>query len=368
MAGTARSTAVFAAATVLLAGGCAKPLTRVAPAGLDRSCRTAMSAAATPAPAIRWAAIAARDAAVIDAWCDTTGPPVVRTAAAPDGDDGGRVPALDELVVVSWNVHVGAGDLEGLVARLRRGEFSGGRPVTRFVLLLQEVFRQSDAIPEVTPRRVRLPRAAPRDGRTRFEVVDLAARLGLALYYAPSMRNGAATAAREDRGNAILSTEPLTDLAAIELPFERQRRVALAASIAVRRHDGVVTPLRVVNVHLEVAASARRLWMFGRLRQRQVRELLATLPAAGPVVVGGDFNTWFGFSDNAYRTMAAAMPDAAAGDRRPTFRRWLRLDHVFSRPPDGWSVRAWRLDDAYGSDHYPLIAHFGAVPALAAEP
>ncbi len=356
------------AATALLSAGCAKPLTRLVPAALDRSCRTAMSLATVPAPAIRWASIDTRDAVALDAWCDTTGPPVVHAALARAGHDVTTTALLDDLVVVSWNVHVGAGDLEGLVARLRRGEFSAGRPVTRFVLLLQEVFRQSDAIPDVAPRRIRLPRAAARGGQARFEVVALAARLGLALYYAPSMRNGAATAAREDRGNAILSTEPLTDLAAIELPFERQRRVALAASIPVRRHDGSVTTLRVVSVHLEVAASARRLWMFGRLRQRQVRELLAALPAAGPVVVGGDFNTWFGFSDNAYRTMAAAMTDAAARDRRPTFRRWLRLDHVFSRPPDGWSVRARRLDDAFGSDHYPLVAQFGAVPELAAEP
>jgi endonuclease/exonuclease/phosphatase family metal-dependent hydrolase len=364
---TARATALFAAAAALLGAGCAAPLSRMTPAALDRSCRSALSLAAVPAPAIRWAAIDARHAAVLDAWCDTTGPPVVHAAPAPAGHDRTSA-ALDELVVVSWNVHVGAGDVEGLVARLRRGGFSGGRPVRRFVLLLQEVFRQSDAVPDAASRQVRLPRSAARGGQRRLDVVELAARLGLALYYAPSMRNGAAAVSREDRGNAILSTEPLTDLAAIELPFERQRRVALAASIPVRRHDGTVAPLRLVSVHLEVAASARRLWMFGRLRQRQVRELLATLPATGPVVVGGDFNTWFGFSDNAYRAMAAAMADAAAGDRRPTFRRWLRLDHVFSRPPDGWSLRARRLDEDYGSDHHPLIAQFGVAPELATEP
>lgn len=359
--------AVSAAVALLIAAGCAKPLSRVAPAGLDRSCRSAVSLAAAPAPAIRWAAIDARDTVVLDAWCDTTGPPVVHAAPVRIGPDM-TLAAFDELVVVSWNVHIGAGDLESLVAQLRAGEFSGGRPVTRFVLLLQEVFRRSDAIPDVASRKVRLPRAPARGGEARFEVVEVAARLGLALYYAPSMRNGAATVSREDRGNAILSTETLTDLAAIELPFERQRRVALAASIPVRRNDGAVMSLRVVSVHLEVAASARHLWMFGRPRQRQVRELLAALPAAGPVVVGGDFNTWFGFSDGAYRTMAAAMADSAARDRRPTFRRWLRLDHVFARPPDGWSAHARRLDDAYGSDHHPLIAQFGPATEIAAEP
>ncbi|MEN3339278.1 MAG: hypothetical protein V7647_2954, partial [Acidobacteriota bacterium] len=63
------------------------------------------------------------------------------------------------------------------------------------------------------------------------QIEPVAAALGLSLYYVPSMRNGGA-APHEDRGNAILSSLPLTDLAAYELPFERQRRVALGATIA----------------------------------------------------------------------------------------------------------------------------------------
>jgi hypothetical protein len=41
------------------------------------------------------------------------------------------------------------------------------------------------------------------------------------------MRNGGVD---EDRGNAILATLPLRDVAAIELPLVRERRVAVAAS------------------------------------------------------------------------------------------------------------------------------------------
>jgi endonuclease/exonuclease/phosphatase (EEP) superfamily protein YafD len=72
--------------------------------------------------------------------------------------------------------------------------------------------------------------------------------------------------------------------------------------------------------------------------------------------MGGDFNTWFGFSDSTYRLLSEAMPDVAAGDRRRTFMGLLRLDHVFSAPPPGWTVTAHRLDDRMGSDHYPMLA------------
>ena len=48
------------------------------------------------------------------------------------------------------------------------------------------------------------------------------------------MRNGRPPQTDEDRGNAILSTEPLADLTAIELPFEQQRRVAVAATLRSR--------------------------------------------------------------------------------------------------------------------------------------
>ena len=81
------------------------------------------------------------------------------------------------------------------------------------------------------------------------------------------------------------------------------------------------------------------------------------------MLVGGDFNTWFGYADRTYKAMAAAVPDIGAADRRPTFAGLLRLDHVFSRPPEGWTATATRLAERFGSDHHPILARVRAVAA-----
>jgi len=341
------------ATAALLATGCARPIGIATLARLQYvspPCRFAVTSGGGPAAAaVNWSGPQhPGDLAALDAWCRATGPAVVDAVpvAAPSS-----APA-DELVVVTWNLHVGAADLDGFLGRLRAGEFTAGRRVARYVLLLQEARRGGADVPVALAN----GRGAKAIGAraSHVDIVEFAARYGLAVHYVPSMRNGGA-AAREDRGNAIVSTEPLDDLAAIELPFERQRRVAVAASIRLRDSAGRETAVRVASVHLDAAAAARRLWMFGA-RTRQVQALLGALPATEPVVVGGDFNTWFGFSDSAYRTMAAAIPDLAATDRRPTFAGFLRLDHVFSRLPAGWSATTRRLDDRFGSDHHPILS------------
>jgi endonuclease/exonuclease/phosphatase family metal-dependent hydrolase len=347
-------------AVAVSATGCARPIGTIATLHrlqyVSPPCRDAVTpGGGPPAAAVRWSGPQhAADLASLDAWCRATGPAVVD--AVPVG--GAPSAAADDVVVVTWNLHVGAADLDGFLRRLRAGEFTAGHLVSRYLLLLQEAHRGGDEVP-VAPADGRGAKAIGAPGASRVDVVEFAARHGLALHYVPSMRNGRGAGARADRGNAIVSTEPLDDLAAIELPFERQRRVAVAAAIRLRDAAGVESRVRVASVHLDVAASARRLWMFGA-RTRQVQALLGALPAAGPVVVGGDFNTWFGFSDGAYRSMAAAIPDLAAADRRPTFAGFLRLDHLFSRLPPGWSATARRLDDRFGSDHYPIVARLRA--------
>src|SRR5207247_10681323 len=55
-------------------------------------------------------------------------------------------------------------------------------------------------------------------------VLALARRLGLTAFFAPT-RVGAGT----ERGIALLATRPLVNARAIELPRERQRRMAIAA-------------------------------------------------------------------------------------------------------------------------------------------
>jgi endonuclease/exonuclease/phosphatase family metal-dependent hydrolase len=171
------------------------------------------------------------------------------------------------------------------------------------------------------------------------------------------MRNGSPLVSDEDRGNAILSTLPLSELTAFELPFERQRRVAVGATVTGADVRGNEWKLRVVSAHLDNMAGFKRLWIASELgRVRQTRGLLQQLDDDAPLVLGGDFNTWFGFADQAFREAAHAFPETRVSDRRATFRGLLRLDHLFFRLPEGWSAQFERADDNYGSDHYPLVA------------
>ncbi len=305
---------------------------------------------------------AAANAATLDTWCATTGPLVV--ALRPDhlvAADAVPEP-IDELVVVSWNVHVGGADLPAMIASLRTGALTGGRPVTRFVLLLQETYRAGPEVPRSGPPGMGYPRAVrPARASPPLDIVGQARLAGLSLFYVPSMRNGPPAQTDEDRGNAILSTEPLADLTAIELPFERQRRVAVSSTIQIRGAVGEAWPLRLASVHLENTASARRLRVLApEPRRRQAAGLLAVLPPTLPLLVGGDLNTWFGYLERTYKTMAAAVPDIGTTDRRPTFARFLRLDHVFARLPDGWTAMAIRLAENFGSDHHPILARVRA--------
>jgi hypothetical protein len=118
---------------------------------------------------------------------------------------------------VNWNVHVGHGDVLGLIDKISGIEEVNGFGKPEFVLLLQESFRQSEEIPASTgikvPRRI-----APPDPK--MDIEDLAQKLGWWMFYAPSMRNGDGRGKdAEDRGNAILSSLPLEDVEAVELPF-----------------------------------------------------------------------------------------------------------------------------------------------------
>jgi endonuclease/exonuclease/phosphatase family metal-dependent hydrolase len=273
---------------------------------------------------------------------------VIRTGAH-------RAGPSDRLVVVNWNTHVGAGDLRRLFADVRQRH---GREVG-VVFLLQEAFRRGPEVPTLLGTEATFASAIRPGRRTgaREELESVAEALDLHAYYIPSMRNGGPLTSDEDRGNAILSTLPLTELTAIELPFESQRRVAVAATVNGIDRDGAPWRLRVVSAHLDNMLGARRLWIAGGElgRTRQVRGLLAALQGEAPLVLGADLNTWFGFSDNAYREAARAFPHTVVTDRRSTFRGLLRLDHLFFRLADGWRARFGRADDRYDSDHYPLI-------------
>lgn len=317
------------------------------------SCREV--APSRPGSDLRWISALADDddRAVVSAWCHGVGPavhrgPEDRHLATPAerhlaGADG-------PIAVVSWNVNVGAGNLGGLVEDLRRGRLSDGQPVQHFVLLLQEVLRRGSAVP---------PSRAGQAGAQRLvrserpvEIESFAREAGLFLLYVPSMRNGFQDGPAEDRGNAILSTLPLSQLRAVELPFERQRRVAVAATL-----EGLPGgPLTVASVHLDPFVGVRRLWVVGvaDARRRQARAIANALPSTGRLVIGGDFNTWKGVGEPAVAEMRR-ISDPGPLPVQPTFINGRVLDYLFFRIPAPARASYHRASHPYGSDHFPLI-------------
>jgi endonuclease/exonuclease/phosphatase family metal-dependent hydrolase len=311
------------------------------------------SCAAAAVPGVRWVRVsAANERAKLDRWCSGVGPPARIEATQPRQD----FPA--SFVIVSWNMHVGGGDIDALVADLRAGKLTG-RAEADFILLLQEAYRDGDVPSSLEVAWAAAIKPLPLH-RERVDISNAARRLGLWGIYIPSMRNGQPGATSEDRGNAILATRALDDVTAIELPLERQRRVSIAATAPVLVNGGAATPLRVVNTHFTNMVM-HHVWILSESgRLRQARALVKALPQDGPLIVGGDFNAWFGFRDAAYRELAGGMktrPDKE--DRRATFGP-LRLDHIVFRLPDGWRSELRRANSKYDSDHYPLIATIDA--------
>jgi endonuclease/exonuclease/phosphatase family metal-dependent hydrolase len=294
---------------------------------------------------IRWFAPAlGRDSAPLSRWRKSVGPPMMLDAATP-GPRG-----YDSLTIVSWNTAVGEADVVGFVRTLQE-------PHGPLVLLLQEVYRHGSEVPRIAGPDAsfagRLGGFEP--SRHDRDVAAIARALGMAMYYVPSMRNGGSFS-DEDRGNAILSNVPLQDLRAIELPFERQRRVAIAATITGVGAAGPSWSIRVVSAHLDNLGGIRRGWIAAEYgRARQARALASLLHDEQPTIVGGDFNTWFGFADQAYREAARVFPATRVSDRRATFRGLLRLDHMFFRLAPGWRMDFHRASSRFGSDHYPLV-------------
>lgn len=297
---------------------------------------------------VQWVRVSPdREHASIDRWCAGVGPP------ARIGE-GQRAEILTgSLAMVSWNVHVGAGDIDALVRDLRSGRLTGA-PAPAFVLLLQEAYRAGPDVPARADVSWAAAEGPAGPDVTPIDVVTAARRLGLSMIYVPSMRNGRPGVTQSDRGNAIVSTLPLSGVRAIELPLERQRRVAIDALVPLNTKTGPL-PLRVISTHFTNMVM-HHLWLLSESgRLRQARALARTLPRDGALIVGGDFNAWFGFRDAAYRELAQQARRADTEDRRATFGP-LRLDHVLFRLPAGWRSTLRRADSKYGSDHYPLVA------------
>jgi endonuclease/exonuclease/phosphatase family metal-dependent hydrolase len=324
------------------------------------ACRAVVDPQRRVAPALDWSTPADDHGAAQEA-CATVGPAVFRQAAPAAG--GGSA----GIAVVSWNVHVGGADVAAFVDELRSGRHTGGIRVRDFVLLLQETFRQGPLVPALLPPGASVPgriEARMPDGR-REDIVATAERLGLGLFYVPSMRNGSEAGERgEDRGNAILTTLPMADLAAVELPHGRQRRVAVGAVLHGEDRAGAPWTLRVVSAHLAASTGPRQLWLFSdALRERQAGRLREALAGGTPTVLGSDLNTWAGGTkEGAYELLQQEFPETIPTPG-PTFRFGLTLDYLFYRLPPDWHAVSRALTDDFGSDHRPVVAWIAFAPS-----
>lgn len=306
-----------------------------------------------PAAPIAWVPAAPPgDLPALKRWRAGVGPARVASASA-------RGAVRWPLTVAVWNANVGGGAIRAMWDRIARAGDNAVRPT---VLLLQEVFAVGPAIPPKTATAAWARRIAGTPaGEHRTDIRSFARGAGLSLVYVPSMRNGNPAAdPAEDRGNAILANVPLSSPTAIELPFERQRRVAVTAAVTIR--DQIV---ELCSVHLDNRAPWLRAWRtVGSARRRQMAALLGDFPGSGSGaahVLGGDLNTWVGGRrEGAYRLARARFPLPARPDPKPTHHfeigGWLRhSDHLMFRVPPGWNCEYRRLDDTFGSDHYPLV-------------
>jgi len=347
-------------------------LSTIAPSyvrGYEQAAAIGSCAARAPgsvAAPITWHIGPVEDEAALEQWCRGVGPPlyVPVPVPVPVRSDNSLSPRLDDLAVITWNAHLAEGRVTDLIAALRDGRFTDGRPVRHFVLLLQELYRRGSDVPAFRPDARSALAVEGHDPRAP-DVRDYSLSLGLSTLYVPSMRNGVAVL--EDRGNAIMSTEPLVDALALELPFERQRRVAIGAAIEVMTAQGAAR-LNVLNVHLEPLSAPSLLWVFQNPRRRQMATVLDLLrePAFEPnggitgTVLGGDFNTIQGGDKEAvYGHARAWSRGLLAEDRRGTHEMG-RIDYLFFRLTDGWTARTTRLDERFGSDHYPVLGRFAS--------
>jgi endonuclease/exonuclease/phosphatase family metal-dependent hydrolase len=304
----------------------------------------------------------------LEQWRQNVGAPVALNLT-----DSVAEVATTRLVVLSWNVWIGRGRLREVISRIRDGDFKrfGADPEAPLVVLLQEAYRSDSSIPPAPSGpagRVLVAQLGPQE-----DVVETARALGLNLRYAPSMRNGGF---QSDRGNAILSTLPLDDAHAFELPLVLQRRVAVSAAIALGGRT-----LRVVSAHLDPRGPPGHQWLGAAGRELQARHLISSV-ADETVVLGADLNLGRGRYERAWRALGEAGFTFGVPPSTPAWRHTfhalprLVLDYLLVRDRSEAirHARVHRLDEhphdrgprVFGSDHHPLLARIDFHPTTEA--
>jgi endonuclease/exonuclease/phosphatase family metal-dependent hydrolase len=315
------------------------------------TCRALKELPSAGPNAIAWiTAPAPAGKAKLDQWCDTVGPALLRAPRKSQAPKNGRI------LLVDWNVNVGNGNLESLIAHLQADEQKAGRGEPDFVFLLQEAFRRGPDVPATVEGVANVP---SRIASSSMDIEAVATKLDWWLFYAPSMRNGEQTGVvAEDRGNAILSTLPIEGLQAIELPFSVQRRVALAATVH-DEHRG--RRFHVATVHLDTRAPWSRGSIFGAAaaRNRQARWMIDTLNQLSDdrtaLIIGGDLNSYWGPLESAVDSFARVAPRLNCGTQA-THATGFTLDHLFARfTSEIDSAACTRAPGRFNSDHYPIV-------------
>jgi hypothetical protein len=310
---------------------------------------------------VEWRVPAGVDQAALRPWCEAVGPAVVYQRKM---DDSATV-VVDSFLVVSWNMAAGGGRMPQLVSDLRAGRLTGGDSVRNFVLLFQEARRESSDIPDFTSGQMwtadLIEDEAPPGQRVSID--EWVKEQGdLSVFYVPSMRNGVQNSAggKEDRGNAIVSTLPLSNFLAFELPVVRQRRAVAVAHAKGRNSAGKDWDVQLTDVHFENQTEGGQ--NPERARLNQTNWLLSAIPDAKNAILGGDVNTWLrGPDEAAVVEITRRYPDTPRHPAGPTYERGRgviqqQLDYLFFRLPDGRVARYRRVEDMYGSDHRPMIA------------
>jgi endonuclease/exonuclease/phosphatase family metal-dependent hydrolase len=305
----------------------------------------------------------------LEEWCRNNGPPVVK--ADPTGDFLSA--GTDSIDVLVWNVEAGDGWVRQFLKDNTDIECAGPNSTIKrgglhFALLTQESLRRSNEIPEGTVPGGLLPRVGGHGHPDPLiGIVEVAAQCGLSIFYLPGSRNGADAfdGLREDKGNAILSTLPLSDFAGIELPFESVRRIATVATATTSNGSQV----RLASVHVITTPPPWRVITTGNsARARQSLGLvdglqqIETVFGEVSVIAAGDLNT-FSNHETSMRKLRKYFADSPPPLGVPT-RGPVQADHILLRRSafvaDGGDHiipgSYTRVEELYFSDHNPVRA------------